>query len=156
MAVSAWVIYNNFKLLLGTRAINLDADKFDLHLFTSAASASISEFTLTTWTELTGEVASTGDYSRAGASRGTTYSAGDSAKQKRFDMSDIVFTASTASIIDIKFALVVHRATTTASAKDPTNQVCMFSQLTATEFPLNTGSTLTISTPAADGIFELL
>lgn len=152
MAASAWTFFNEFRRDLGDGTIDLDTDNWDLHLFTTAAAANITNDALSTLGSIGNEVASTTGYTTSGKAMTQTWTTGASVGEMRFDMSDIVVSATGSNIVNIRYALIVRRG---ASGSDPAGLAVARSALTATQFTLNAGSTLTISTPAADGIFEL-
>lgn len=152
MAASAWTFFNEFRRDLGDGTIDLDTDNFDLHLFATAASANITNDALSTLGSIGNEVASAGGYTLSGKAMTPTWTTGASVGEMRWDMSDIVVTATGANIANIRYALIVRRG---ASGKDTAGLAVARAALTATQFTLNDGSTLTISTPAGDGIFEL-
>lgn len=153
MAASAWTVFNEFRRWMADGTIDLNTTNFDLHLYTTAASANITNDALTTLGSIGNEVASGNGYTQSGFLMSETWSTGDSAGQMRWDMSDIVLTATGGNIANIRYALIVAR--TGASGKATANRVLMRAPLTTTQFTLNSGSTLTIATPAGDGIFEL-
>jgi hypothetical protein len=154
MAASAWTVFNEYRKWIVDGTIDHPTTVVDLHLFTTAASANITNDALSTLGSIANEVASVANsYSQSGIAITDTWLTGDSAGQMRYDMSDVIVTASGANIVNIRYALLVAR--TGASGKDTANKVMMRAALTATQFTLNDGSTLTIATPAGDGIFEL-
>ncbi len=159
MAASAWTVFNTFRRDLGTNGMgNLSAAaSFDMHLFTTAASANVKNDVLSTLGSMsTGanmEVANANGYLQSGRVIVPTWTSGDSIGQWRWDMSDIIWTATGGTIVDIRYAVIVAR--TQDSGKNALNPVMMRAALTAIEFTLQQGSTLTVSTPAGDGIFEL-
>lgn len=153
MAAAAWSLFNEARRWLMDGTVQLSTTNIDLHLFTTAASATITNDALTTLGSITGEVASNSGYSQSGILITDTWATGDSAGQMRYDMSDVIVTALGSPITNIRYALLVAR--TGASGKATTNRPLMRSALTTVQFTLNAGSTLTVATPAGDGIFEL-
>ena len=154
MAASAWTVFNEYRKWIVDGTIDHPTTVVDLHLFTTASSATITDDTNSTLGSIASEVASVvNSYSQSGIAITDTWLTGDSIGQMRYDMSDIIVTASGANIVDIRYALLVAR--TEDSGKNTLNKVMMRAALTATQFTLNDGSTLTIATPANDGIFEL-
>lgn len=152
MAASAWEIFNEFKIDLGQIVHTLDGGPYDLHLFRTSASANITNDTLSTLGSIGSEVASGNGYSQSGKALTVTYSAGDSAAQARWDFSDVIWTANGGTIPNIRYALIVRRST---SGKLAGNLIVARAALTTTQSTLNSGSTLTVGTPAGDGVFEL-
>jgi len=109
MAASAWQLYNEAKKYIGNGTITLGAGKFYMQLHTSASNAST--FTLSTYAQLSAEVATAAGYvagGRALVPETGQWVQGASAKQQKFTMSaiGIAFTASGANIADIKFAVI--------------------------------------------------
>lgn len=153
MVASAWTVFNNFRDIMADGTITLDATLFDMHLFTSAASANVMNDALTTLGSMSNEVANANGYLISGRAMSVTWTTGDSAGQMRWDMSAEVWTAAGSPISNIRYAVIVAR--TQDSGKNTGNLVLMRAPLTTAQFPLQVGSTLTISTPAGDGIFEL-
>ncbi len=153
MAASAWTVFNTFRRDIGNGTLDLDTTNFDLHLFTSAASANVMNDLLSTLGSMSNEVANGNGYLISGRIMVETWTIGDSVGQYRWDMSDIIWTATGGTIPNIRYAVIVGR--TQDSGKNASNAVMMRAALTTTQFTLQQGSTLTVSTPANDGIFEL-
>ncbi len=154
MAASAWIVYDTFRRFIGDGTLNLSTvGNFHLHLFTSAATTNITNAALSTLGSISDEVANANGYLISGRTMLQSWSIGDSAGQQRFDMGDLIWTATGGTIPNIRYALIV--AQTGASGQDPLNVICMRAALTTAQFTLQQASTLTVSTPATDGIFEL-
>jgi hypothetical protein len=120
-------------------------------LATSASNAST--FTLTAYSQITNEIAATGGYTTGGKNLvpATAYwTVGASAKQMKFTMSTVglAFTASGASLTNIKYAIL--RNSTGATA----GRLLCFCQLSSSQFTVTSPNTLTVL-PAATGIFTL-
>lgn len=155
MGASAWTFFNEFRIDLGEGIHDLAAGTYSLHLFTSAASANINNDALSTLgSVLSGatEVASGNGYTNSGKTLSVTYAQGDSVGQARWDFSDVVFTATGGTISNIRYALIVENS---LSGGNSANLVVCRAALTTTQSPLGIGSTLTVGTPAGDGVFEL-
>jgi hypothetical protein len=151
MAASAWQLYNSAKKYIGNGSITLGAGVFKMVLATSASNAST--FTLTAYSEITNEIAATGGYVTGGKNLvpATAYwTVGASAKQMKFTMSSVglAFTASGASLTNIKYAII--RNSTGATA----GRLLCFCQLSSSQFTVTSPNTLTVL-PAATGIFTL-
>jgi hypothetical protein len=151
MAASAWQLYNSAKKYIGNGTITLGAGVFKMVLATSASNAST--FTLTAYSQVTNEIAATGGYTTGGKNLvpATAYwTVGASAKQMKFTMSTVglAFTASGASLTNIKYAIL--RNSTGATA----GRLLCFCQLSSSQFTVTSPNTLTIL-PAATGIFTL-
>ncbi len=153
MAASAWTVFNEFRKWVVDGTIDLPTTVVDIHLFITAASANINNDVLSTLGSIANEVASANGYSQSGKAITDTWTTGDSVGQMRYDMSDVIWTATGGTIPNIRYALLVAR--TEDSGKNSSNKLMMRAPLTTTQFTLQTGSTLTVSTPASDGIFEL-
>jgi hypothetical protein len=151
MAASAWQLYNSAKKYIGNGTITLGAGVFKMLLATSASNAST--FTLTAYSQITNEISATGGYTTGGKNLvpATAYwTVGASAKQMKFTMSTVglAFTASGASLTNIKYAIL--RNSTGATA----GRLLCFCQLSSSQFTVTSPNTLTIL-PAATGIFTL-
>jgi hypothetical protein len=151
MAATAWQLYNKAKQYIGNGTITLGAGVFKMLLATSASNAST--FTLTAYSQITGEISATGGYLAGGKDLvpATAYwTVGASAKQFKFTMSTVglAFTASGASLTNVKYAIL--RNSTGAGA----GRLLCFCQLSSTQFTVTSPNTLTVL-PAATGIFTL-
>ncbi len=151
MAATAWQLYNSAKKYIGNGTITLGAGVFKMVLATSASNAST--FTLTAYSQVTNEIAATGGYTTGGKNLvpATAYwTVGASAKQMKFTMSTVglAFTASGASLTNIKYAIL--RNSTGATA----GRLLCFCQLSSSQFTVTSPNTLTVL-PAATGIFTL-
>ncbi len=151
MAASAWQLYNEAKKYIGNGTITLGAGVFKMVLATAASNAST--FTLSAYSEITNEVAAAGGYVTGGRDlvpATAQWTVGASAKQMKFTMSSVglAFTASGASIVDIKYAIL--RNSTGATA----GRLLCWCQLSSANFTVASPNTLTVL-PAATGIFTL-
>jgi hypothetical protein len=151
MAASAWQLYNKAKQSIGNGTITLGAGVFKMVLATSASNTST--FTLSTYASVTNEIAATGGYTTGGKNLVPAtgqWTVGASAKQMKFTMSTVglAFTASGASLTNIKYAIL--RNSTGATA----GKLLCFCQLSSSQFTVTSPNTLTIL-PAATGIFTL-
>ena len=151
MAATAWQLYNKAKQYIGNGTITLGAGVFKMVLATSASNAST--FTLTAYSQITGEISATGGYATGGKDlvpATALWTVGASAKQFKFTMSTVglAFTASGASLTNIKYAIL--RNSTGATA----GKLLCFCQLSSSQFTVTSPNTLTVL-PAATGIFTL-
>jgi hypothetical protein len=151
MAATAWQLYNSAKKYIGNGTITLGAGVFKMLLATSASNAST--FTLTAYSQITNEIAATGGYVTGGKNlvpATAIWTVGASAKQMKFTMSTVglAFTASGASLTNIKYAIL--RNSTGATA----GRLLCFCQLSSSQFTVTSPNTLTVL-PAATGIFTL-
>lgn len=151
MAASAWQLYNEAKKYIGNGTITLGAGVFKMVLATSASNAST--FTLSAYSELTGEISATGGYVSGGKNLVPAtgqWTVGASAKQYKFTYSTVglTFTASGASLTNVKYAVL--RNSTGAGA----GRLLCWCQLSSSQFTVTSPNTLTIL-PAATGVFTL-
>ena len=151
MAASAWQLYNSAKKYIGNGTITLGAGVFKMVLATSASNTST--FTLSTYASVTNEIAAPGGYTTGGKNLVPAtgqWTVGASAKQMKFTMSTVglAFTASGASLTNIKYAIL--RNSTGATA----GKLLCFCQLSSSQFTVTSPNTLTVL-PAATGIFTL-
>ena len=151
MAATAWQLYNKAKQSIGNGTITLGAGVFKMVLARSASNAST--FTLSTYASVTNEISATGGYVTGGKNLVPAtgqWTVGASAKQMKFTMSTVglAFTASGASLTNIKYAIL--RNSTGATA----GRLLCFCQLSSSQFTVTSPNTLTIL-PAATGIFTL-
>jgi hypothetical protein len=153
MAASAWQLYNSAKASIGNGTITLGAGVFKMAL--AKATSNASTFTLIAFGSLTEEVAAAGGYVAGGRNlvpaTGQWIVNPSSAKQYKFTMSAIglAFTASGASIVDIKYAVIRNSVSSAASGK-----LLCWCQLSSANFTVASPNTLTVL-PAATGIFTL-
>ena len=152
MAASAWQLYNSAKSHIGNGTITLGAGVFKMVLAKAASNAST--FTLSVYGSLTNEVAAAGGYVTGGRNlvpATAQWVQGASAKQQKFTMSSIglAFTASGASIVDIKYAVIRNSVSSAASGK-----LLCWCQLSSANFTVASPNTLTVL-PATTGIFTL-
>jgi len=152
MAATAWQLYNKAKQYIGNGTITLGAGVFKMLLARSASNAST--FTLSTYASITSEISATGGYTTGGKNLVPATAQWTvnplSAKQYKFTMSTVglAFTASGASLTNIKFAIL--RNSTGAGA----GKLLCFCQLSSSQFTVTSPNTLTIL-PASTGIFTL-
>ena len=158
MAASAWQLYNSAKKYIGNGTITLGVQNFKMVL--AKATSNASTFTLSayggggTLTSVTNEVATAGGYVAGGRAllpATGKWIQGASAKQQQFTMSSVglAFTASGASIVDIKYAIIRNSVSSAASGK-----LLCWCQLSSANFTVTSPNTLTVL-PAATGIFTL-
>jgi len=151
MAATAWQLYNSAKKYIGNGTITLGAGVFKMVLAQTASNAST--FTLSTYASVTNEVAAAGGYVTGGRDlvpATAQWTVGASAKQQKFSMSAVglAFTASGASLVNIRYAIL--RNSTGATA----GKLLCFCQLSSSQFTVTSPNTLTVL-PAATGIFTL-
>jgi hypothetical protein len=154
MAAGTWKIYAKAKKYIGAGTITLGAGVFKMQLHRKSASANLLLLSSKSInTSIAAEISATGGYAAGGRSLQPVtgkWTVGASAKQYKFTMSTIgvVFTASGASLKNIKYALI--RNSTGAGA----GKLLCYCTLSTTSFSIVSPNTLTIL-PAATGIFTL-
>ena len=154
MAAQAWKIYNLAKKKIGTAGaassttIDLSATVFRISLFTSASNAAT--LTLGTIQSVTSEVTEGNGYSSSGkALAAEVWTVGASAKQYKFDVDDVIWTATGGTIPNIKFAVIWLSA---ASANG--RHLLVTASLTSSQFTLSSGNTLTLQMNSS-GVFTM-
>ena len=154
MAAGTWKIYAKAKKLIGAGTITLGAGVFKMSLHRTSASAAILVLsTRSTFASIPGEISATGGYVAGGRNllpATAQWTVGASAKQYKFTYSTVglVFTASGASLTNIRYALI--RNSTGAGA----GKVLCFCTLSTAAFTITSPNTLTIL-PNSAGVFTL-
>lgn len=154
MAAGTWKIYAKAKKYIGNGTITLGAGVFKMALHRASASAAILVLsTRSTWASIPGEISAVGGYVAAGRNlvpAAAQWTVGASAKQYKFTYTTagLVFTASGASLSNIKYAII--RNSTGAGA----GKVLCFCTLSSSAFTITSPNTLTIL-PASTGVFTL-
>ena len=151
MAATAWQLYNSAKKYIGNGSITLGSGVFKMLLANSASNAST--FTLTAYSQITGEISATGGYTTGGKNLVPAtgiWTSGASAKQMKFTYSTVglTFTASGSSLNNIKYAII--RNSTSAGG----GRLLCFCQLSSSQFTVSSPNTLTVL-PAATVVFTL-
>ena len=156
MAAGSWKVFTQAKRLLGSGSITLGAGIFRMSLHRASASANILKISnagISTFASVPGEISAVGGYVAGGRTIGPAaghWTVGASSKQMKFTYTTagLVFTASGASLSNIKYALL--RNSTGAGA----GKVLCYCTLSSTAFTITSGNTLTI-TPNASGVLTL-
>ncbi len=154
MAAGTWKIYAKAKQYIGNGTITLGAGVFKMQLHRTSASAAILVLsTRSVNTSIPGEISAVGGYAANGRNlppAAGQWVVGASAKQYKFTYTTagLVFTASGASLSNIKYALI--RNSTGAGA----GKLLCFCTLSSAAFTITSPNTLTIL-PAATGVFTL-
>ena len=151
MAATAWQLYNSAKKYIGNGTITLGAGVFKMVLAQTASNAST--FTLSTYASVTNEIAAAGGYTTGGRNlvpATAQWVVGASAKQQKFTMSAVglAFTASGASLVNVRYAIIRNSTGSTAG------KLLCFCQLSSSQFTVTSPNTLTVL-PAATGILTL-
>lgn len=149
MAAQAWKVYNLSKKKIGNATLSLASTVYRITLHTSASNAAT--LTLGTFQSVTSEVTEGNGYSSSGkACTSEIWTVGASAKQYKFDVDDVVWTATGGTIPNIKFA-VIWISGASANAR---HLLCVAS-LTSSQFTLSTSNTLTLQI-ASTGVLTLV
>ena len=144
MAAAAWVFYNEAKQGLGDATINLNTGIFRLALVQTTSNYQTA--TLSAKSEITNEVANGFGYVTSGKTiSATTWTAGESAAEYRFNGNAVVWTATGGTIPAIQGAVAFLSG----------GPLLMYSVLTTAKFTVADGNTITITPHATNGLFEL-
>jgi len=153
MAAGAWKVFNRAKKFVGNGTLSLSATTFRMCLATSASNlkTSASARPLINRTSLTGQVTSTLGCPVLGkAMGGEVWTTGASARQIKFDTSDLIFTATTSAIANIKYAVIFLTGASAGAQKLLCYSTLTTSQITS----LAIGNTLTVQM-ASGGVLTL-
>lgn len=153
MAAGAWKIFNRAKKYIGNGTLSLSSTTFRMCLATSASNLKTtgSAYGLINRTSLTGQVTSTLGCPVLGkALGGEVWTTGASAKQIKFDTDDLVFTATTSAIANIKYAVIFLTGASAGAQKLLCYSTLTTSQITS----LAIGNTLTVQM-ASGGVLTL-
>ena len=146
MAASAWTIFDSAKHKIGNGDIDLSSGTFRLSLHRTSASANlVGDITIFT---SVGDQCSGGGYAALTLS-GVAWTAGASAGQQKFDVTDPVFTASSSTLSAVRYAVIRKSAGAVTSGL-----LLCYAALSTAEFNVTTSNTLTIQM-AATGVFTL-
>lgn len=154
MAAGTWKIYAKAKQYIGNGTITLGAGVFKMQLHRASASAAILVLsTRSVSSSIPGEISAVGGYVAKGRNLPPAtgqWVVGASAKQYKFTYTTagLVFTASGASLSNIKYALLRN------SVNGSTGKLLCFCTLSTAAFTITSPNTLTIL-PAATGVFTL-
>src|ERR1035437_8701414 len=97
MAAGAWVVYNEAKLALGKKLMNLSAtDSIKMALFLSTSNAGSAALATAQYATLTNQVAGSYGYTAGGAACAQTFT--NASGTETFDVADASWTASGGSI----------------------------------------------------------
>jgi len=147
MAAGAWVFYRKAKQHICDGTIDMDSSRFRMALYTSASNAATDTFS--TVSQVTGEVSPVNGYVAQGKIMTTTWGQGASTGEARFNSNSVIWSAVGGDIPSVKFAVIWISGASTLARK-----LLVYSQLSAAQFTVTSGNTLTV-TPSANGIFEL-
>lgn len=153
MAAGAWKVFDRAKKFIGNGTLSLSSTTFRMCLATSASNlkTSGSANALINRTSLTNQVTSTLGCPVLGkALTGEVWTTGASGGQIKFDTDDLVFTATTSAIANIKFAVIFLTGASAAAQKLLCYSTLTTSQITS----LAIGNTLTVQM-ASGGVLTL-
>jgi hypothetical protein len=152
MAAQAWKIYAAAKRKIGRGELTLHTGNFRMSLYRNSASATITSLSaISVKSSVGAEISAVGGYAVGGKVIPAAYwTAGTSALQMKFSYTTggLVFTASGASLSNIRYALIFKSA---SAGGGPA--VC-YCSLSSGNFTITSPNTLTIL-PAAAGVFTL-
>ena len=163
MAVGTWKIYTRAKRLIGTGGVamtsggvTLGVGVFKMTLHRASASANILKVSnggISTFASVPGDLTAQGGYAAGGRNllpATGAWTVGASTKAMKFTYSTVglVFTASGATLKNIKYALI--RTSSGAGA----GKVVCFVTLSTAAFSITSPNTLTIL-PASTGVFTM-
>jgi hypothetical protein len=150
MAAGAWKVFNRAKKFIGNGTLSLSATTFRMCLATSASNlkTSASAKSLINRTSLTGQVTSTLGCPLLG--KAITGEVWTGTATMKFDTSDVIFTATTSAIANIKYAVIFLTGVTAGAQK-----LLCYSTLTSSPIAsLAIDSTLTVQM-ASGGVLTL-
>jgi len=151
MAATAFVLYGKAKKKIGNGAIKLNAGAYRVKLCRGAsASAAINaRSTRSLLSSCTPEISARGGYVAGGRLLAApVWTAGASANSWKFDATDLVFTASNSSLVNVLYAVIG------ASTSTGVHALCYTKLTSGTQFTVTSPNTLTIVFDAL-GIFTL-
>ena len=153
MSAQAWKLYAQAKKKIGNGSLTLHTGVFKLSLHRNSASGTITSLsTISTFSSVVAEISATGGYAAGGRSvPGAGWTAGVSTLQLKFryTTAGLVFTASGASLSNIRYALIRKSSGSTTSGFP----LC-YCSLSSAAFTITSPNTLTIL-PASEGVFTL-
>ena len=145
MAASNWTIYDQFKLKLGNKVVNLGSDTCKMALFTSTSNANTGSLATATYSNLTNEVANANGYTTAGVTL-TSVTWTNASGTETFTCANASWNASGGSIT-ARYA-VIYDSTTG-------DLVCYCTlDSTPADVTVTTGNTLTVQINGS-GVFTL-
>lgn len=144
MAAGNWTVYDQFKLKIGQKAINLGSDTIKMALFSSTSNVGSASLATATYAAATNQVANANGYTTAGATCAATWV--NASGTETFDVADASWTASGGSIT-ARFA-VLYDSTS--------GDLIAYSVLDSTpaDVTVTDGNTLTVQINAS-GVFTL-
>ncbi|HME96768.1 MAG TPA: hypothetical protein VKN16_21410 [Methylomirabilota bacterium] len=154
MAAQAWKIYAAAKRHIGRGEITLHTGVFKMSLHRNSASGTITSLSaISIFSSVVAEISATGGYAAGGrALPAAFWTIGASATQLKFSYTTagLIFTASGASLSNIRYALIRKSSGSTTSGL----ALC-YCSLSSAAFTITSPNTLTIL-PAATGVFTMV
>jgi predicted Zn-dependent protease len=142
MAASKWLVYNSAKEFLLDGTIDLDTSAIRMKIVKGTSAAAVSDFTRSTFASAgTGVTWSGSTTVRTPGTLDVTV--GASAKARKFDFDDVVFTASGA-LTSLQYAVI----------GVSNGKAIAWCKMSSAAFSVGAGSTLTVQINAS-GVFEL-
>lgn len=105
---TVWTIYDQFKLKLGEKLIDLTADSIKMALFSSTSNCGSHTLGTATYAALTNELAAASGYSTGGVSCAATWA--NSSGTETFDIADATWNA-TGGTLTARFAVIYDSTT---------------------------------------------
>ena len=151
MAAGAFQIYNLAKKRIGNGQINLATGNFRMQIHTSASNcANVAVGTVQTIGSITAEVTEAGGYSSSGKPlTGRVWTIGGAATQYKFDVDDVVWTATGTAMPNLRYA-VIYQSGASAAAR----YLLCYAALTTAQFIVAKGNTVTVTINAL-GVFTM-
>ena len=153
MAAQAWKIFAAAKKKIGNGSLTLHTGVFKMSLHRNSASGTITSLsTISIFSSIVGEISAVGGYAAGGrAVPAAIWTLGASALQYKFSYTTggLVFTASGATLANIRYALIRKSSGSTTSGFP----LC-YCSLSSANFSITSPNTLTIL-PASQGVFTL-
>jgi hypothetical protein len=154
MAAQAWKIYAAAKKKIGNGTLTLHTGVFKMSLHRNSASGTITSLsTISIFSSILGQISAVGGYAAGGRSVPTiAWTLGVSGLQYKFTYASagVIFTASGASLSNIRYALIRKSSGSTTSG----HPLC-YCSLSSANFTITSPNTLTIL-PAATGVFTMV
>lgn len=136
MAATAWEFYNHFKDQLGGGLVDLNGVTTTFNMVLCGSTTNANDATLTSYTSLTGELATDNGYTVGGKALTVNWSVKTTTSTFSWTFNTVAFTAAAASaMINVKYAVIM---TNTSSIL-----VC-FSQLTTAALTVPAGKELIV------------
>lgn len=136
MAASAWEFYNAFKEKLGSGSVDLTGTNTSFSMVLCGSTTNANDATLSTYSSLTGELATDNGYTVGGKAMTVNWSVKTTTSTMSWTFNTVAFTAAAASAMtNVRYAVII---TNTASI-----MVC-WSELTTAALTVPAGKELII------------